>query len=206
VSSAQRTITRRRNAALDLDSWERQPRESAQAFAAFALYRDQMGRRSTAQAAATLDKSKRLIQRWSSRHQWVQRVRAYDRYLDGIARTKHQQAIVDFRRRAVHQSRGKAQSLMLPDMALSHKLSQPGALEELQNLSIHDLIALSARCAFALPNLLQAEALALGDVTDRPAEPTEPVDVMTRRIQDSDELRSLAATLIQRASEPLEDA
>ena len=57
---------------------------------------------------------------------------------------------------------------------------------------------MSTRAAPGLAQLHRAEALALGDV-ERQAEPVED-DVLTQAIQNDDELLSIAAGLVQRAS------
>lgn len=47
------------------DLWERQPGESAQAYEAFAIYRDMGSNRSLRVVAEQLSKSDTLIKRWS---------------------------------------------------------------------------------------------------------------------------------------------
>ena len=61
--------------------WERQKDESAQAFEAFVLYRDMGTERSIRAVSQKLGKSKTLIERWSREKSWVERVRAWDNYL-----------------------------------------------------------------------------------------------------------------------------
>lgn len=60
------------------EPWERRDDESAKAYEAYQLYRESGAKRSTAKVAVSLRKSKGLIQRWSRRHQWGIRTRAYD--------------------------------------------------------------------------------------------------------------------------------
>ncbi len=74
--------------------WEQQPGESAKAFEAFSLYRDMGIERSVRKVAQRLNKSLTLIGRWSSAHNWPERVRAYDRDLD---RQAHAQAVREVR-------------------------------------------------------------------------------------------------------------
>jgi hypothetical protein len=62
--------------------WERQPKESPEAWEAFALYRDMGVERSTAKVGRALGKSTDLMDRWSRNHSWVARCMAYDVYLD----------------------------------------------------------------------------------------------------------------------------
>lgn len=65
--------------------WDRGANESDVAHAAFTVYRGQSPlERSIREVARTLGKSATLIGGWSSRHQWVRRVAAWDRHLDRI--------------------------------------------------------------------------------------------------------------------------
>lgn len=68
--------------------WERQKGESEKAFEAFAAYRDMGSERSITKVVQSLNKSRALIGRWSSRWEWTERVRAYDNELEKAARAK----------------------------------------------------------------------------------------------------------------------
>ena len=57
--------------------FEQQTKESAKAFAAFSLYLGMGPERSLEAVRLKCGKSARLIQRWSSRWQWAERVQAY---------------------------------------------------------------------------------------------------------------------------------
>ena len=78
----------------DIAPWEQQPGESAKAFEAFAIYRDMGVERSVRKVTQRLNKSLPLIGKWSSRYNWPERARAYDRDLD---RQAHAQAVRDVR-------------------------------------------------------------------------------------------------------------
>lgn len=66
--------------------WERQNKESGQAYEAFALYRD-MGRGRTVSAVVKkLKKSRSLLDRWKVRWDWESRVAAYDKDLEQQAK------------------------------------------------------------------------------------------------------------------------
>lgn len=61
------------------EPWERRPRETEPAWAAFQTYRDLgPGRRSTAEVARQSGKHKSLIDRWCKRWAWVARCREHD--------------------------------------------------------------------------------------------------------------------------------
>jgi len=191
----------------DLDPWEQQPGESSQAFEGWAKYRDMVGRRSCYKVAVTLAKSGALVRRWSSVWGWIERARLYDTHLDRETRRENEQRILQFRRRAAAQAAGKAQTLMMVDSGIAQRLQSiaatGGTLQDaLAGIDLGELIALSTRGAQALPQLIRAEALALGDSTERPdiALTAGTDDLLTRRIRDNDELRSLAAGLVQKAS------
>lgn len=58
--------------------WERQPNEGIKPYEAFDLYCKQGSNRSIRKVAQQLGKSAAIISRWSSAHDWRERVRAYD--------------------------------------------------------------------------------------------------------------------------------
>ena len=84
---------------MEPEPWERQLNESPQAFEAFATYRDMGAARSTAKVSRELCKSVSLMNRWSSEHDWVKRVAAWDAEKDRKARETQLQDIVDMRKR-----------------------------------------------------------------------------------------------------------
>jgi hypothetical protein len=69
----------------ELEPWERQPDETDRAWEAWLVYRDMGPTRSVAEAARKLKVSSTTINRWSTGHQWRERVKPYDRYVDKMA-------------------------------------------------------------------------------------------------------------------------
>jgi hypothetical protein len=59
-------------------AWERQETDTDKSFEAFCVYRDMGSNRSLREVAQRLSKSATIINRWSSAHDWVNRVSAYD--------------------------------------------------------------------------------------------------------------------------------
>lgn len=69
-----------------VDLWERQPKESEEAFAAFSAYRDQEPPRSLRAVCKEIGKGFAIVSRWSSDNSWVARVAAWDREKDRVKR------------------------------------------------------------------------------------------------------------------------
>ena len=72
-----------------IDPWERQPKESAKAFAAFAAYRDLGPDRTVAKAVTILGKKtgyRRAMEEWSVRWGWVARASLWDDHQDRFER------------------------------------------------------------------------------------------------------------------------
>lgn len=70
--------------------WTRREDETSPAYEAFRTYLGMGGSRSLSKLAGELNKSMQLLAGWSSKHNWVDRVRAHDQYLasaatDGLA-------------------------------------------------------------------------------------------------------------------------
>ena len=65
--------------------WDRRQGESAKAFHAFLLYRNQADKRCYADVAAQLLCSSQNVRRWATKHDWYNRARAWDIYQDQIA-------------------------------------------------------------------------------------------------------------------------
>ncbi len=67
-------------------TFEQQPKESAKAFAAFALYLSMGAERSTAAVGRALGKSEGLMERWAARWRWTERVSAHAAHLAAVER------------------------------------------------------------------------------------------------------------------------
>jgi hypothetical protein len=92
--------------------WEQRDGESPQAFEAFSLYRSQGVKRSHVKVAHELGKSSTIVSRWSSRHGWIDRVRAYDAVISKEVVEDEKDAIVRMNRRHINESH-KLQELVL---------------------------------------------------------------------------------------------
>ena len=70
------------------DLWEHQPDETDSAFAAFVAYRDMGEDRSLSKLEQLIHKAKPWLGIWSAKFSWVERVRAWDNHMDGLARAQ----------------------------------------------------------------------------------------------------------------------
>lgn len=83
----------------DIKPWEQQDGETTKQFQAFSIYRDMGEERSLSEVARTLNKSRALLGRWSAANKWVERVAAWDREQDRIARQEQIKDIKKMRKR-----------------------------------------------------------------------------------------------------------
>jgi hypothetical protein len=76
--------------------FEQQPKETAKAFEAFTTYLSLGAERSLAEVARKLGKSEGLIQRWSRRHHWGQRVEDHGKHIAVLTRQVELQVVREF--------------------------------------------------------------------------------------------------------------
>lgn len=185
-----------------VEVWERQKSETPEAFAAWVVYRDMTGKRTVRGVAEQLKKALSLIYGWSSEWNWQERLLSYQRHVDEQVRQAQLEEIKKYRARTSRNMMAKQQTLMLADMLINKKLAEGMPIEKLlAGMSNRDLVLLSIKSAQALPHIAKAEALALGDVTDRPELADQPLDVLTERLARNPEARATAARLIQEMSQ-----
>ena len=107
-------------------TWDRRDNETSQAYQAFAIYRDMGIGRSTVRVAETLHKSVGLINRWSGQHQWVERVRAYDQYIDAQAQKKAERDAITRKAKMLerHASIGRVLQTKAVEHLQAHQIDQ----------------------------------------------------------------------------------
>lgn len=89
---------------VEVEPWERQPKETAKAYEAFCVYRD-MVQRSYSKVAEKLQKSETIIGRWGRTYDWRKRAAAWDEELDRIGRLEQIEQIKKTRRLQFEQAR-----------------------------------------------------------------------------------------------------
>ena len=78
--------------------WLRRGNESAVAYSAFVIYREQAPPRSIRKVARVLGRGQRTLEEWSSKYKWVERAAAYTDHLDQLMLAANEEDIVRRRR------------------------------------------------------------------------------------------------------------
>ncbi len=99
--------------------WHRQPEETRRAAEAFRVYRDMGDERSLEKVGIALGKSTALIERWSARYGWVNRIKAYEDYLDQIRLEANRKAIVEMSERQANNA------LVLQNLGMTRIVTLP---------------------------------------------------------------------------------
>ena len=151
--------------------WARQNGETAQAFEAFAVYLDQEPvKRSLASVGRALGKSKPLMERWSAKHGWVRRARAWDDEREAARRGEELEVRRKMGRRHAQQAQSFERLLMEPAAALAERLRDQSFTNafrgKIAEMEPADLLALVRACAGVYPSLMRAERLASGESTE----------------------------------------
>lgn len=129
-------------------AWERQPRESHQAFEAFELYRDMGPMRGIRKVAKETGKSFTLMERWSRVWEWKRRADKYEEYYDALKASALHRRKMEMIERQADLGRRMQQTA---DMGLD--------CMEVEELSAQDIARLAGEG-------VKIERLALGDSTE----------------------------------------
>lgn len=162
--------------------WEKRDSESPEAYAAFAIYRDQgPGKRGSGRSVTRVVSDligsgqykdskgtalKRRVGGWSSEHDWVTRVEAYDLEQDRVRRAEDQEAALRSWRRVANESAAARQGLFQYAQAMIRRISdQASRVEveaELNAKSADELAMRIAATASAYKAFFEIERLARG--------------------------------------------
>ena len=129
--------------------WERQPKESEEAFEAFAAYRDQTPPRSVREVCKEVGKSNGLVTEWSRRDRWVARVAAWDREQDRVKREADLKGQVEMGKRHAAESAELQDALLMParEMVRRYREAQEKGEDPFKGLSMLDLIKEATKAA-----------------------------------------------------------
>jgi len=81
--------------------WDQQPKESSRAFAVFVVYRDLGLRRSCNAVSTQLNKNPSSVLELSKRHNWQERVRAWDAHVDEETQKEQIEAVKIMKQRQI---------------------------------------------------------------------------------------------------------
>jgi len=81
--------------------WDQQPKESSRAFAVFVVYRDLGLRRSCSAVAEHLKTGASSVLELSKRHNWQERVKAWDAYVDQETQKEQLEAVRIMKKRQI---------------------------------------------------------------------------------------------------------
>lgn len=149
--------------------WERQPEETPPAWQAFQTYRDMGATRSTAKVGHECGKNKRLMDRWSSRHNWVLRAAAWDEEQD---RLHHLEMSVQRRKSAERNIKIANAAMTVAGASLAQLAKQQ------KQLSPQDITRL-------IDSGSKLERLALGEATDHVAVVGRVDGTVTQGVQEA---------------------
>lgn len=155
--------------------WDREDKETGPAWEAFSTYRDLGTERSIAKAVEASGKSAgntRQWEGWSSKHRWQERVRAWDTHVDQAAQAKLVKSHVERKERQARLGRNLQAVAAIPAQELARRIEN-GTLDT-KDLTVKELMELSARLAAAAKAGSDIENLASDDVTDRTALRVDP--------------------------------
>lgn len=153
---------------MSLDPWDRRPRESDPAWQAFVAYRDSEIPRSIRRTAAALGKSDTLIGQWSSRHDWQDRVAAWDLEQDRQRREAMGRENVEAGKRHAQIAAGALQAAAAVNLEWLDRLrSRDGGLPAaLKGMDFVELSELMVKVNRTIPRLIVGERLARGMTTE----------------------------------------
>jgi len=142
--------------------WERQLKETSKAYKAFCEYRDLGSDRSLSKLTQELNVSKTHLGNWSSKYNWVERVEAFDDYIESRVRDSNEKAIVEMRTRHAKHSQELQEALALLLEVLNRKIEKDPNLNELDKLKLNELLGLVTQSAKCLKQLTEIEREARG--------------------------------------------
>lgn len=152
---------------------ERRPRESAVAYEAFRTYLMMGPQRSTAKVARACGKHKSLMDRWSARWEWVERVRSFEAQAAAAADRETLDVIADRAKRQaeIAQLHGEVTSLIPREVFRRIQVAADAGKNWLEEVEVGELLRIEAMLARAHRAAVVTERLALGISTDNPSAP-----------------------------------
>ena len=149
-------------------AWEQIEWESPQAYEAFCAYRDLGAARNVRAVGQKLGKSRALMERWSSAHDWVGRAAEYDRYLENEARrareAEHLRTITEFQGRQRRLSAAATEAAIRLYKIANARLEKAEEEEEVIPLHLLPRFYASAADMAKIGTAAEAEALGIDEL------------------------------------------
>lgn len=150
-----------------LEPWVRQSYETDHTWEQFVHYRDQGIGRSQRKTADYFGVSPVTISTLASRHDWHDRVTAYDIWQERVYQAHLLKSIRDMAERHATIAAENLDALLLPTQAVMKKLEDnPNLIDELSETSAKQLIRLAVESAKVIPRMMNAERLSRGLPTE----------------------------------------
>jgi hypothetical protein len=152
---------------------EQRDNETAKAHNAFAIYRDlPPNTRSLRRVVQALGKPSgymRMVEQWSSQHEWGERAVAHDQDVDRRKRERAVSEVVEMNARQATIAAAFEQALTEPLYAFMQAINSEAAREAMRELDPLVLLALTERAGRLWPQVMRAERLARGESTENPS-------------------------------------
>ncbi len=166
--------------------WDKRASETARAYYVFTVYRDLGNGRSLAKAGREVGTHKTVLERWSSKHEWVARVQAFDLHTEALRRQAFEAEHVRAAENHARQAAAALSVLQIPARALIEELQRDpdGLVERLmkEEKKLAPVLELVIRAGRVIPQLQAAERTARG----QPGEYTANVNVNVEVEPDDD--------------------
>lgn len=149
-------------------AWDRRTGETLPAWRAFQAYRDLGSDRSirkTLDAAGKPPSTRRHWERWSVRHDWSVRARAWDEHLDQVVQRKQVSAAQEAAERHARYARNLQSVAQLPLQEIARRLKADEI--DLKDVTVGDLFDMIRKAGPSVDRAMKIERLIQGEPTER---------------------------------------
>lgn len=165
-----------------MNPWDMRKTETTASYSGFCVYRDLGPTRTTAAAVEVIGRRPEYVQQlqvWSAKHDWVDRVRAWDQKQDRTKQEAHRLESVRMGRRQARQAANVQEVLSLPVRAIARKIEQAAkeagadpsntaaALDALAKLPFPELLRMVTMAAVPIERMAKLERLVTGETTEQ---------------------------------------
>jgi hypothetical protein len=197
------------------DPWTKQPGESPRAFECFCIFRD-LENRTQKEAERIyrerygLSEKSTFANKWATKHRWIERVEAYDAFMDAKRITAMRRQKVRSAEKHAQQAAEIADTLMMPMNKLRARIKASGDdFDFIDAMDDESLMKLARSFALDVPQIHRAEREALGSVTENPVVNTKIIAergaLLKRVLADPNLIGVMERLTIETTAEPDEN-